>query len=66
MLPLAGSFEERGVHNWQVQAQDKKDTYDLSSYDIPFCKPVLKRFRWLQRLPFLPSYSSNVQRTFSD
>lgn len=39
---------------------------DYSSYDIPFCKPVLKRFRWLQRLPFLPSYSSNEQRTLSD
>lgn len=66
IFPCAGSYKERGIHNWQDQAQDNENTCDQSIYDIPFCKPVLKRFRWLQRLPFVPSYNSNEQWTLSD
>ncbi|TWW76040.1 Solute carrier family 23 member 2 [Takifugu flavidus] len=65
---IPGSNKERGIRNWQDQdqAQDAQKLRDHSSYDIPFCKPVLKRFRWLQRLPFLPSYNDTEQRTLSD
>ncbi|XP_072291682.1 solute carrier family 23 member 1 [Eucyclogobius newberryi] len=57
---IPGTDEERGIKKWRdsVGLVDSDDTTDLSCYDLPFCGRVLKRFPFLQILPFLPSYKS--------
>ncbi|KAK7891056.1 hypothetical protein WMY93_023019 [Mugilogobius chulae] len=53
-----GTDKERGIKKWRdsVGLEDSEDHSDLSCYDIPFTETVLKRFSFLQLLPFLPSY----------
>lgn len=57
---IPGTDKERGIQNWRerVGVMDSEKDSDLSCYDIPFCGGFLKRFRFLQYLPFLPSYKS--------
>lgn len=55
---IPGTAQERGIKKWRdsVGLADSDDSSDLSCYDIPFTGRLLKRFRFLQLLPFLPSY----------
>lgn len=56
---IPGTDKERGLKCWQEEAQETgAHTCDVSCYDIPYCGWILKRCRWLQYLPFLPSYRS--------
>uniref|UniRef100_A0A3B4ABH3 Uncharacterized protein n=1 Tax=Periophthalmus magnuspinnatus TaxID=409849 RepID=A0A3B4ABH3_9GOBI len=58
---IPGTDKERGLQGWRnsVGLVDSDESTDLSCYDVPFCGRLLKRFTWLQLLPFLPSYKKD-------
>uniref|UniRef100_A0A667Y914 Si:dkey-106n21.1 n=1 Tax=Myripristis murdjan TaxID=586833 RepID=A0A667Y914_9TELE len=61
---IPGTEKERGIKSWRekVEQEGKNHVGDQSCYDIPFCNPILRRFRCFQYLPFLPSYKIPQQK----
>ncbi|XP_030645635.1 solute carrier family 23 member 2 [Chanos chanos] len=60
---IPGTEKERGIKNWRKMEQNSTKAYfsDQSCYNLPFCMDLLEKFRWAQRLPFLPSVKSLKQ-----
>ncbi|KAL5009571.1 hypothetical protein ScPMuIL_011876 [Solemya velum] len=57
---VPGTDEERGILKWRkqitVKTGDEGDTNNLSTYDLPFITPLLRRCKCASFVPFLPTF----------
>lgn len=58
-MPAAtGTQEERGLVQWKAGAHsDSTARASLRSYDFPFGMSVVRRSRWLKRVPICPVFT---------
>lgn len=64
---IPGTLEERGLIAWSKEMQldteidEKKDQeYVPNTFDFPFGMDVLRRWKWTQYVPFLPTYKPGI------
>ena len=66
---IPGTKEERGLIAWEnqhVQQQKQEDSQKSGdTYDIPLITNTLRRYKWAQYVPFLPTFlvRENKQQT---
>uniref|UniRef100_A0A0K8S4G3 Solute carrier family 23 member 2 n=3 Tax=Lygus hesperus TaxID=30085 RepID=A0A0K8S4G3_LYGHE len=57
---IPGTDEERGLIKWSKQMELKSEAsdgpYERSTYDFPVGMGLLRRLKWTQYVPFLPTY----------
>ena len=56
---VPGTLEERGILKWRAQfADDPEDSKKSANtcYDLPFGMGILRRQKWAQYVPFLPTF----------
>ena len=57
---IPGTKEERGIIAWEnqhIQHQKQEDSQNSGdTYDIPFITGILRRYKWTQYVPFLPTF----------
>ncbi|NXP04411.1 S23A1 protein, partial [Thinocorus orbignyianus] len=55
---IPGTAEERGLVQWKAGAHsDSAASASLRSYDFPFGMGVLRRSRWMKRVPVCPMFT---------
>ena len=58
-IQCPGTLEERGILKWRAQFVDDSEDSKKSintCYDLPFGMGFLRRQKWAQYVPFLPTF----------
>lgn len=63
---IPGTREERGLVAWEkemsLEQSEGTETFVESTYDFPCGMSLLRKCKWTQYLPFLPTYKPNAKR----
>lgn len=59
---ISGTEEERGILKWRAEIPSEVDTEktDTNIYDLPYIQKHLDKLRWVDFLPFCPSFNQKL------